>query len=96
MYGLDDRGSILDSSEIHFLLATASRPLSNGYRGLFPWGQSSRDVKLTTHLHPAPRLRMRGATPPLLHWVVLKAQGHFYRYEYNRSLIRSMRFGFRI
>jgi len=32
------------------------RLLSNGYRGLFPWGLSGRVVKLTTHL---------GAIPPL-------------------------------
>jgi hypothetical protein len=25
--------------------------LSNGYQGLFPWEQSGRGVKLTTHLH---------------------------------------------
>jgi len=34
--------------------------LSNWYRM-----QSGRGVKLTTHLHLAPRLRMRGAIPPL-------------------------------
>jgi hypothetical protein len=39
--------------------------LSNGYQGLFPWGQSDRGVKLTTHLHLVPRSRMRGAIPPL-------------------------------
>jgi hypothetical protein len=39
--------------------------LSNGYQGHFPWGQSGRSVKLTTHLCLAPRL-MRGAIPPLL------------------------------
>jgi len=38
--------------------------LSNGYRGLFPRGQSGRDVKLTTHLLLVPRSRMRGAVPP--------------------------------
>jgi hypothetical protein len=30
-------------------------------------GQSSRDVKVTTHLHLVPRLRMHGAIPALLH-----------------------------
>jgi len=39
--------------------------LSNGYRGLFPRGKSGRGPKLTTHLHPVPKLRMRGAIPPL-------------------------------
>jgi hypothetical protein len=41
-------------------------PLFNGYRGSF-FGQSGRGVVLTTHLHPAPRLRTRGATPLLLY-----------------------------
>jgi hypothetical protein len=27
----------------------------NGYQGLFPWAQSSRDVKRTTHLYLVPR-----------------------------------------
>jgi len=30
-------------------------------------GQSGRDVKLPTHLHLMPKLRMRGAIPPLSH-----------------------------
>jgi hypothetical protein len=29
--------------------------LSNGYRGLFPWGLSGRGMKLTTHLQLVPR-----------------------------------------
>jgi len=48
--------------------------LSSGYRGLFSWVQSGRGVKLTTHVHLVPRLRIRGARPPLplrLHVVVL-------------------------
>jgi hypothetical protein len=36
--------------------------LSNGHRGFF-----LRGVKLASHLHLAPRLRMRGAIPPLPH-----------------------------
>jgi hypothetical protein len=39
--------------------------LSNGYRGLFPWGQSGWDVMPTTHLNLVPRSRMRGSIPPL-------------------------------
>jgi hypothetical protein len=35
----------------HLLICT-------GYRGLFPWGLSGWGVKLTTHLHLVPRLRM--------------------------------------
>jgi hypothetical protein len=37
--------------------------LSNGCRGLFPWKQSGRDLKLTTPLHLVPRLRIRGIRP---------------------------------
>jgi hypothetical protein len=29
--------------------------LFSGYQGLFPWGQSGRGVKLTTHLHLVPK-----------------------------------------
>jgi hypothetical protein len=43
-YGLDDRGVIL---------------LSNGYWGIFLWGESGRGVKLTTHLQLVQRLRIR-------------------------------------
>jgi hypothetical protein len=35
--------------------------LSNGYQGLFPWRQSGRGVKLTTHPHVAPNLGICGA-----------------------------------
>jgi hypothetical protein len=35
--------------------------LSNGYQGLFTWGSSGREVKLTTHLYLLPRSRMCGA-----------------------------------
>jgi hypothetical protein len=40
---------------------------SNGYWGLFPRRWSGRGVKVTTHLHLVPRLRMQGAIPPPLH-----------------------------
>jgi len=54
--------------------------LSNGYQGLFPWGQSGRGVKLTTHLHLVPGSRKSGAIPPLpqyvfMAWCSVKAQG---------------------
>jgi hypothetical protein len=51
-----------------------SNLLSNGHRGLFPRRQSGRRVKLTTHLHLAPRSRKCGSTHPLticFHGVVL-------------------------
>jgi hypothetical protein len=39
---------------------------SSEYRGLLPWGQSGRDVRLTTILHLLlfPRFNMRRAMPP--------------------------------
>jgi hypothetical protein len=64
-YGLDGLGSIPGRS--NRFSSTPQRPhwlcsppnlLSNGYRRLFPRGKSSRGVKLTTHLHLAPRSRM--------------------------------------
>jgi hypothetical protein len=36
-------------------------------RGIFPRVQSDRGVKLNTHFHPVPRIRMRGAVPLLPH-----------------------------
>jgi hypothetical protein len=48
--------------------------LSNGYRGLFLRGQSSRGLNLTTHLHLVPRSRMVELylrSPIRLHGVVL-------------------------
>jgi len=39
--------------------------LYNGNRGLFSREKSDWGVKLTTLLHLVPRLRMRGAIPPL-------------------------------
>jgi hypothetical protein len=43
----------------------------NEYEGPFSWGQSSRDVRLTTHLHLVPRSRMRGAIPPIPRYVFM-------------------------
>jgi len=39
--------------------------LYSAYRELFPSGQSGRGMGLNTHLHLMPRLRIRGAIPPL-------------------------------
>jgi hypothetical protein len=64
-YGLDGRGSIPGRDEIFLFFITGldwlwgpPSLISNGYRGLFPRGQSGRGVKLTTHLHLVPRSRM--------------------------------------
>jgi len=55
-----------------FLPTTTSRPALEPTQspikwvsGLFPWGQSGRGVKLTTHLHLESRSTMRGPIPPL-------------------------------
>jgi hypothetical protein len=55
-----------------FLLATMSestfgpkQPSTQWVRGLFPQGQDGLDVKLATHPHLMPRLRMLGAVSPL-------------------------------
>jgi hypothetical protein len=47
-------------------LGSTQRPMQ-WVPALFPRGWSGRGVKFTTHLHLVPRLRMRGAMPPLLH-----------------------------
>jgi hypothetical protein len=59
--------------------------LSNVYKGLFPWGKSGRGVKLNTHLHLVPRLRMRGSISPLLNtpsWrgADLKKHGEYFTF----------------
>jgi len=41
------------------------------YRSIPNFIITDRGVKLSTHLHPAPRLRIRGATPPLLQYVFI-------------------------
>jgi len=40
--------------------------VSSEYRGFFPRG-SGQAVKLSIHLHLVPKLRIRGAIPPLPH-----------------------------
>jgi hypothetical protein len=58
-YELDGQGSILGRAKI-FLFSTASRLslLSNWYQGFFPWGKSSRGMKLIIQLYLVPRSRM--------------------------------------
>jgi len=56
-----------------------------GTRSFFPGGKGPRGVKLTTHLHSAPRSRMHGTILPLpqytfMAWCPVKAQGQLYFY----------------
>ena len=41
--------------------------LHSVYLQLLPWGQSGRDVRITTYLEQVSKLRMSGAIPPLSH-----------------------------
>jgi hypothetical protein len=80
-YGLGGCGSIPDKDKRFFF--TPQRPdrlwgppslLSNGYCGLFHWGQSGRGVKLTTNSHLVQRSRMVELYlhfPTRLHGVVI-------------------------
>jgi len=53
-----------------------SYPMSTG--SSIPWGKAAGGVKLTTYLHLVPRLRMRGALPPLpkyvMRWCLIKKE----------------------
>jgi hypothetical protein len=73
-YGLDNRGVRVRVPVRSRILSSPCRPdrlwgpssyLSNGYRGLFPRGQSGRSVKLTIHLQLMPRSRKCGSIYPL-------------------------------
>ena len=41
-------------------------PNLNGYQGFYPRGKSGQEIRLTIHLHLAPKLRMGGRTPAFL------------------------------
>jgi hypothetical protein len=49
----------------------ASYPMCTGGGGSFPGDKATGSVKLTTHLHLVPRLRTRGAIPPLNQYVFM-------------------------
>jgi hypothetical protein len=48
--------------------------LSSKYRGLLPRWETSQGVKLTTHFHLLPRLRMHGAVPSLAKYVFMRSR----------------------
>jgi hypothetical protein len=77
-HGLGNRISI--SGRYIFLFATASRPavgptqpslqwVPGGGEGHYPLEVKRPGVKLTTHVHLMPRLRMRGSIPSFLQYV---------------------------
>jgi hypothetical protein len=81
-YGLDDRG--FESQQRLGIFSSPPRPdrlwsppnfPSNEFQGFFPWGQSGRGVKLTTHFLVVARSNNEWnytSTPPIcLHGVVL-------------------------
>jgi hypothetical protein len=79
-YGLNGRGSIPDRGNTFFVNSTAFKSslvtliLSSVYGDSFPRGKNGRGVKLITHLHLVPRLRMVKLylhSPILFHGVVL-------------------------
>jgi hypothetical protein len=79
-YGLDGRGSIPSriNGGIFFPFAIASRLALRPTQSPVQWVQGALSpgvyrvgTKLTAHINVVPRLRMRGAIPPLLQYVFL-------------------------
>jgi hypothetical protein len=65
-YGLDDRGSVSGRVVMSIIYAVASRTaVGSTFPGALTLQLKRLGVKLTTHFHLVPRLRMRGAVPPL-------------------------------
>jgi hypothetical protein len=50
------------------------------YQELSPLRASYKGIKLTSHLHPVPWVRMSGSTPPICHMPSWYEQGQFYFY----------------
>jgi len=66
--GLDDRGFVYQQGLGNFLFTSASRPALRPTQPPIQCVPGGRAVKLITHLHLAPRSRMRGAIHPLLQY----------------------------
>jgi len=78
-YGLEERDSVPGRCSIGIFFSSPWRPdrlwgpptLLTSYRGFLSRRYSDRIVKLITHLHLMLRSRMRGAVPPLPHYVFM-------------------------
>jgi len=90
-YKRDDRGIRVPIGAGSYSLLHRLQAGSGTHSASYPVGtiriffleQSGRGVRLTTHLHPVPRPRMRGAILPLnqhafMAWYLIKAQGQIY------------------
>ena len=62
----------------HDILWCPFSPLLRG--GAYPGNKATGNVKLTTHLHIVPRLRMSGVIPPFIHIYSCHSLGQLYLY----------------
>jgi hypothetical protein len=54
-------------NKLSFKIGETVASCTNGYWGLFPWGQSGQDMKLTALRQLVQRSREKGSIYPLLH-----------------------------
>ena len=74
---------IFYSTKLPWTVLRPNSPLIQWSRwkaGLLPSCHNNQGMKLTTHLHLAPRLRMSGATSLFPHTLAWHAHGHLYLY----------------